>query len=79
MHFYENTFTDGNILTTSEWQMEYTVKPGYNDFALYDTSSIASDIVIPINSSLLTITLYSSVITTLVYNDTLYSVPFMTL
>jgi hypothetical protein len=28
--------------------------------------------VVPINSSLLTITLYSSVITTLVYNDTKY-------
>jgi hypothetical protein len=35
--------------------------------------------VVPINSSLLTVTLYSSVITTLVYNDTKYSVPFMTL
>jgi hypothetical protein len=35
--------------------------------------------VLPINSSLLTITLYYSVITTLVYNDTKYSVPFMTL
>jgi hypothetical protein len=31
---------------------------------------------VPINSSLLTITLYSSVITTLVYNDTKYSSPF---
>jgi hypothetical protein len=31
--------------------------------------------VVPINSSLLTITLYSSVITTLVYNDTKYSGP----
>jgi hypothetical protein len=35
--------------------------------------------VVPINSSLLTTTLYSSVITTPVYNDTKYSVPFMTL
>jgi hypothetical protein len=34
-----------------------TVEPGYNDIGLCDTSSIASDIVIPINSSLLTITL----------------------
>jgi hypothetical protein len=34
--------------------------------------------VVPINSSLLTITLYSSVITTLVYNDTKYSVRFIT-
>jgi hypothetical protein len=33
----------------------------------------------PINSSLLTITLYSLVITTLVYNDTKHPVPFMTL
>jgi hypothetical protein len=35
--------------------------------------------VVPINPSLLAIALYSSVITTLVYNDTKYSVPFMTL
>jgi hypothetical protein len=35
--------------------------------------------VVPINSSLLTITLCSSVITTLVYNDTKYSIPLMTL
>jgi len=35
--------------------------------------------VVPIISSLLTITLYYSVITTLVYSDTKYSAPFMTL
>jgi hypothetical protein len=35
--------------------------------------------VVPVNSSLLTITILSSVITTLVYNDRKYSVPFMTL
>jgi hypothetical protein len=35
--------------------------------------------VAQINSSLLTITIYSSVITTLAYNDTQCSVPFMTL
>jgi hypothetical protein len=35
--------------------------------------------VVPINSSPLTVTLYSSVITILIYNDTKYSVPFMTL
>jgi hypothetical protein len=29
--------------------------------------------VIPVNSSLLTVTLYSSVITTVVYNDTIFS------
>jgi hypothetical protein len=32
--------------------------------------------VVPINSSPLTITLFFSVITTLVYNDTKYSAPF---
>jgi hypothetical protein len=35
--------------------------------------------VVPINSPLLTITIYSSVIATPVYSDTIYSVPFMTL
>jgi hypothetical protein len=57
---------------------EHTVEPGYNDIGLNDTSSIASGIVVPINSSLLTITLCSSIIMTLVYNDTKYSVSFMT-
>jgi hypothetical protein len=56
-----------------------TVESGYNDIDLYYTSSITSDSVVPINSSLLTITVYYSIITTLVYNDTKYSVPFMTL
>jgi hypothetical protein len=40
------------------------VEPGYNDIVLCDTSSVASDIAVPINSSLLTITLHSSVMTT---------------
>jgi len=35
--------------------------------------------VLPINPPLLTIPLYSSVLTTLVYNDTKYSVHFITL
>ena len=51
-----------------------TAKPGYNNIGLYDASHIASDIL----WYQLTITLYSSVITTLVYNDTNYSVPFVT-
>jgi hypothetical protein len=50
----------------------HTVESGYNDIGLGDTSSIASDI-------LLTVTLFSSVTTTPVYNDTKYSFPFMTL
>jgi hypothetical protein len=49
-------------------------EPGYNDIGVSDTCS-----VVPVNSSLLTVTLYSSVRTTLVYNDTIYSVPFVTL
>ena len=58
----------------------YTVKPGYNDITVDDTSPIDSDFfVAQIHSSLLTVTLYFSVITTLVYNDTKYSVPFKTL
>jgi hypothetical protein len=57
-----------------------TVEPGYNNIGLYDASPIASRYsVVPINSSLLTITLYSSVIMTLVYNNTKYPVPFMVL
>jgi len=35
--------------------------------------------VVPINSTLFTLTLYSMVITLLIYNDTKYSVPLMTL
>jgi hypothetical protein len=56
-----------NILHTEGTR--YTVEPSYNDIGLYDTSSIASDILLPMDSSLLTITLHSSVITILVYND----------
>jgi hypothetical protein len=56
------------------------VQPGYNDIRLYDTSHIASAMVVRIFfSSLLTITLYSLVTKTLVHNDTKYSVPFMAL
>jgi hypothetical protein len=56
------------------------VESNYKDIGLYDTSPIASVIMwYQINSSSLTITLYSSLITTVVYNDTKYSVPFMTL
>jgi len=36
----------------------HTVELGYNDIALYDASSLASDIVSPVNSSLLAITLH---------------------
>jgi len=63
-----------NLITPSN-----TEEPGYNNIGLYDTSSITSDILVQINSSMLITTLYSSVITTLVYNDTKYLVLFMTL
>jgi hypothetical protein len=53
------------------------VEPGYNDIGIYDTSSITSDNC-RTNSPLLCIILYSSVITTLVYNNTKYTVPFIT-
>jgi len=46
-----------------------TVKPSYSDIGLCDNSPTASDIVVPINSSLLTTTLHTSVRTTLVYRD----------
>jgi len=52
-----------------------TVEPGYNDIVLHDTLAIASYPVVPFNSSLLTIILYSSVME-LVYRDTKYSNPF---
>jgi hypothetical protein len=54
--------------------MSLRAEPGYNDIGLCDTSSIASDIVIPINFSLLIVTLYSSVKTALVHNDIKYPV-----
>jgi hypothetical protein len=56
-----------------------TVEPGYNDIGLCDTSSITSDILVSIDSLLLTITLYCSVLTTLIYKGTKYSVPFIAL
>jgi hypothetical protein len=48
-----------------------TVEPGYNDVGLCDVYNVRYSVV-PINSSLLTITLHYSVITTLVCNDTKY-------
>jgi hypothetical protein len=73
--------------STTSHSHRYTVEPGYNDIGLCDTSSIASDIVVPVNSSLLIITsieyseldtiklitLYSSVKTTIVYKDKIFS------
>jgi hypothetical protein len=55
------------------------IEPVYNDIGLYDTSSIASYILWYQFIHHFTITLHTSVITTLVYNDTKYSVPLMTL
>jgi hypothetical protein len=54
-----------------------TVEPGYKThrFIRHLAYNVRYSVV-PINSSLLTITLHYSVITTLVYNDTKYSVPF---
>jgi len=47
-----------------------TVDPGYNDIGLYHTSYIEQKYsVVPINSSLLTIALHSSIRKALVYND----------
>jgi hypothetical protein len=58
---------------------ERTVERGYNDRFIRHFAYSLIYSVAQINSSLLTITLYSSVITTLVYNDTNYSIPFITL
>jgi hypothetical protein len=49
-----------------------TVGPRYNDVGVYDISPIESD-VLWYEQFVLTITLYSSVITTFVYNDTVFS------
>jgi hypothetical protein len=58
-----------------------TVEVDYNDIGSCDVVAIASDrySVVANMSSLLTITLYSSVRTPLVYNDRKCSVPFMML
>jgi hypothetical protein len=49
---------------THTYTYTHTVEPGYNDIGLYNTSPIASDILIPINSTLLTVTV------TICYNNT---------
>jgi hypothetical protein len=68
------------VIVRHDTKRHITVEPGYNDIGLYNTSFMASDILwyqlIPHCS---TIKLHKSVITTLVYNDTKCSVPFMTL
>jgi len=58
--------------------MHSIFEPGY-DTGVSNTSSIASDIVVPINSPLFTVTSHSSYIKAPVYNDTKYSVYVMTL
>ena len=57
------------------------VEPGYNDIGLCETSStfVVRNSVVATNSPLLTITLYSSVRTTSVYDDTKCSFPVVTL
>jgi hypothetical protein len=57
----------------------YTVEPVHNNIGFCDTSSVVSYSVVPTNFSLLTATLYFSVRTALVCNDTKYSVRFMAL
>ena len=49
------------------------MKPGYNDIGLYDTSPIETDILC------YQLIRHSWILTTLVCNDTIYSVPLMTL
>jgi len=57
-----------------------TVEPGNNELGLRGTSPVASDILwYQFIYLCLFITLHFSVITTLVHNDTVYSVPVMTL
>ena len=56
-----------------------TVEPGYNDIGLLHLAYNVRYSVAPVNSSLLILTLYCSVIITPVYNDTKCSAPFMTL
>jgi len=62
--------------------LQYTVETGYNDIGFSYTSHITSDIMIyqlvPNSIILLTVS-YSTVITILVYNDTIYVTPCKTL
>ena len=57
------------VITPGFWN---TGEPGYNDIGLYDTAYNVIYPVLSINSSLLTATSYSSVITKLVYTDTIF-------
>jgi hypothetical protein len=68
---YRNISVALTVQSDKHMIYKYTLEPGY-DIGLYDTPSIASDIVVPIKSSLLTITLDPSVITTPGYNDPKY-------
>jgi len=64
------------VMTTSFTGFKYNRKPGYKDIGLCGTSSIVSVIR---GRVLLSITLYSSGRSTLVYRGTEYLVPCMTI
>jgi hypothetical protein len=69
-----------NTIHTHTHTHTHTLESGYNDIGLCDTLPLASDILwYQLIPYLLTITLHSLAITTFVYNDRKYSVPFMTL
>jgi len=62
------------LLKYDNWDLNFTVTSNtvelsYNNIGTCDTSSIASDILCPKLIPLLTITLFSLVITTLIHND----------
>jgi len=65
--------TWANNKSSSTWNVEYKVEPGYNDTSLCDSLTV-SDIL-----RCQLIPLYVSVITTTVDNNKKYSVPYMTL
>jgi len=76
-------FVTGVFVPNHTWEInliENTFEPGYNEIGLCDISNIAfTSSLAQINPSLLATTLYSPVITTLVYNVTKYSLGFMKL
>jgi hypothetical protein len=68
--------------TSTSPVLKHLEPPVYEDISCGFVGSRSYSVkysVVPMNSSLLTITLYSSVGTTLVYSDTKYLVPFTTL
>ena len=72
-----SSFSFTSLIKNTSLVAQFNIfEPGYNDIGYCETSSIALDAVLPINSSLFTVTLYSPKGTTLSCNKATFPFKF---